>query len=87
MEKLILQQPTGTNWQRGDARTSLGRADPEGGAVVGFYLIYSSGPSDGLMTSRDMGVGDGLFDINSQVSFLLKLCTKESKFIKSNVNV
>lgn len=47
------------------------------------YLIYSS---RGLVTSGGTWARDGLFDINSQVSFLILLkfkgiVTKESKFM------
>lgn len=60
------------SWQRGRwCSYSLGRADPEGGTVVGFSLIYSLGPSEGMVMSGGTGAGAGLCDVNSQVSFLM----------------
>lgn len=53
--------------------------------MVGFYLNYSLSLSEDLVTSGSTGTGSGQFDINSQVSFLLKfkgICIKESKFVR-----
>lgn len=56
---------------------SLGRAGPGGGTVVGFSLIYSLSLSEGMGMSGGTGTGDGLCDINSQVSFLMKCKGKQ----------
>lgn len=53
--------------------------------MFGFSLSYSLRPSEGMVMSGVKGAGAGLWDINSQVSFLMKckgICIKESKFMQ-----